>query len=713
MDELLLLGDEGDGVIAPEGVSFDGVNDYLSRSTDLVGNTDSKTFTFSCWVYIVDDSSNVFYSANTASTASSGIRISNNATIVGITAYNSSGSIIFSSSFTKPPVSAWNHIVISVDLTNSSNRSIYVNDRSQSVTWTTYTNDNIDFTVSNHYLGDWVSAGSVLKGRLAHVYLDHTYRDLSVEANRRLFITEDLKPAEGQAALNPILYLPMRDADTAHINEGTGGDFVPNGVLDTAQRGPNQWNCVASEFDGSNDYLFRSTIENLPLQSKQFTCSFVINSSGTPTELGKILAVSDAGDGEFVITGTAINNTYQISVFGRNVSNSIELNFNIRPFLTSNFNGKGSQRHITFSIDMGNVNNRCVVIDGEDVTNTIGYVGWVKYTNTNIHMNNANHKIGGDTNAFWKGSIGELYFDTSYTDLSTDNPFWDADNNRPKPVRQVLEETGNTPLIAMPISADNPTKNYGTGGDFTLNGGGLVGARGASEFWARSAKTPITNTGTLYTNYLLNTALGSLNAVERFSFCVAVQNYDVTMTGFPVIFAIGGDSPSSGLTISLTSNSSEHVVLNINGVVTSIATSTFNVSGEWIFIFGSYLLGDSYLYESKNENFSIKTGGTYPIDAAPNFRILSSDGYSDWAGGVGSLYFTTDYIDFSQEENRNLFVDQLGYPKDLSKQIEDGLIPEPLIYMPFDDPDYLGKNLGTGGDFTVNGNITQGADFSI
>lgn len=37
--------------IIPESVDLDGVNDYLSRSSDFVGNTDSKTFTFSCWVY--------------------------------------------------------------------------------------------------------------------------------------------------------------------------------------------------------------------------------------------------------------------------------------------------------------------------------------------------------------------------------------------------------------------------------------------------------------------------------------------------------------------------------------------------------------------------------------------------------------------------------------------------------------------------------------
>ena len=31
-----------------DAIDFDGANDYLSRSSDLVGNTDGKTFTFSC-----------------------------------------------------------------------------------------------------------------------------------------------------------------------------------------------------------------------------------------------------------------------------------------------------------------------------------------------------------------------------------------------------------------------------------------------------------------------------------------------------------------------------------------------------------------------------------------------------------------------------------------------------------------------------------------
>jgi hypothetical protein len=84
-----------------------------------------------------------------------------------------------------------------------------------------------------------------------------------------------------------------------------------------------------------------------------------------------------------------------------------------------------------------------------------------------------------------------------------------------------------------------------------------------------------------------------------------------------------------------------------------------------------------------------------------------------WAGYIGSAYFTTDYIDFSEEANINLFVSQLGYPRDLQPLINDGIIPNPAIYLPFDDPDNLGKNNGTGGDFTVNGTVSVGQDFTI
>jgi hypothetical protein len=78
---------------------------------------------------------------------------------------------------------------------------------------------------------------------------------------------------------------------------------------------------------------------------------------------------------------------------------------------------------------------------------------------------------------------------------------------------------------------------------------------------------------------------------------------------------------------------------------------------------------------------------------------------------IGFLYFHTGFTDFSQESMRHHFMDQLGFPKDLTPAIENGDITNPLIYMKFDDPSDLTKNSGTGGDFTQTGGaITSGAD---
>ena len=59
------------GVVEPEAVSFDGTNDYLSRSSDMTGNADGKTCTFSCWVYRTSDSFGYIYGVDKQGTADS------------------------------------------------------------------------------------------------------------------------------------------------------------------------------------------------------------------------------------------------------------------------------------------------------------------------------------------------------------------------------------------------------------------------------------------------------------------------------------------------------------------------------------------------------------------------------------------------------------------------------------------------------------------
>ena len=78
-----------------------------------------------------------------------------------------------------------------------------------------------------------------------------------------------------------------------------------------------------------------------------------------------------------------------------------------------------------------------------------------------------------------------------------------------------------------------------------------------------------------------------------------------------------------------------------------------------------------------------------------------------FAGTISEFYLTTTYIDFSQEANRLKFRDAFGNPVELSSQITAAGIPNPQAYLRF-PPTSFGTNSGTGGNFTVNGTITDG-----
>jgi hypothetical protein len=95
-----------------------------------------------------------------------------------------------------------------------------------------------------------------------------------------------------------------------------------------------------------------------------------------------------------------------------------------------------------------------------------------------------------------------------------------------------------------------------------------------------------------------------------------------------------------------------------------------------------------------------------------NVRIGNQSGVTSsfYDSPSSFVYYSSSYINFSQESNRHLFLDQLGYPKDLTPAIEAGTIASPLIYMKYEDTSDFGTNSGTGGDFTVNGPVIAGPD---
>ena len=172
-----------------DAIDFDGANDYLSRASDLVGNIDGKTFTFSCWVYRASAVGQYIYIDQTNS-ASRSMRVFLNAsgTLTIEAANTATSSVLNISTIEVVPLNTMSHILVSLDLSSTSNRGVWINDTQATVAWTTYVNDNIDFTRSSHYIGATQAPAAGLTGRLSNVFLDYQYRDLSVEANRRIFV---------------------------------------------------------------------------------------------------------------------------------------------------------------------------------------------------------------------------------------------------------------------------------------------------------------------------------------------------------------------------------------------------------------------------------------------------------------------------------------------------------------------------------------------
>ena len=239
----------------------------------------------------------------------------------------------------------------------------------------------------------------------------------------------------------------------------------------------------------------------------------------------------------------------------------------------------------------------------------------------------------------------------------------------------------------------------------------LVGARGASEYIARSASTGHVTALAASTNFLkgIITYPATFNT---FSFACQAYIADITANTNEILFALSGYQ-----NLTFLNNGGEDLNVDINGISIRVSTDPFATIG-WKTIFVNYDGLDFYAKTDTTDATTGSGGARVVNGGAINTFIMGVDENVtagtdyDWKNHVSSCYFSTDIIDFSQESNRNLFVNQLGYPRDLTPEIEAGTIPTPLIYLPFDDTTNLGKNMGTGGDFTVVGTVTAGADFT-
>jgi hypothetical protein len=501
----------------------------------------------------------------------------------------------------------------------------------------------------------------------------------------------------------------MTDAATAGSNSGTGGDFTVNGVLDTAGRAPNQFNCSASEFDGSNDYMSRGSANYGSAQKS--TGSVLFNASSDSS--GQRLFSFDGDDGQINVnpSGGEIDILYKVNPWSGIMLAQIATNLSVN----RNYS-------LQWSFDTSDTGKRHFYLNGVSVLSSTTF----SYYDNSTTALYGNWGIGATSTGSSKftGSIGELWFEWDvYRDLSSDNPFWDSDTNLPKPVRQVIDETGTTPLMAVPMRGDNAGINLGTDDNFTVRSGPYTGARGGSEFWARSAKFETSNS-----DYM---GRGSLSGVGSSSSAFTTVGYyrRGTLDG-DRYFGIGHENTVYRFKIEV-HQSSTQIDLRLSARNSSgteiMGFSGQNITTDYVIFLLSFDTNSSgsqtaYIYSDAGLINDTSNWGIYNLGSnwdMSDYTALGGTygqgtggtGYGTLDGDMGFFYLDDSYIDFSQESNRNLFVDQLGYPKDLTPAIEAGDIAEPLIYMKFDDTSALGTNSGTGGDFsTINGTITAGAD---
>lgn len=254
------------GTIPVNAVHFDGASDTYVFKTNSLGFSllDSQQFTLSCWVRFDSSRDDLFYTDSLLGLQNSDPLASNNSLRIfkdysvstnrlSIQYLDESETTVLNARVTDNyfvSSNDWIHILISVDMSSTSKRHIYVDDSIPTISWSTYDNNTLDFSTMNRFYVGARSSGAVGAvvekhyGDLAEVWFyPGLYLDFSTESNRRLFIDSSGKPTKlgsnGQypTGNSPFGYFSGKTS-VWHVNRGTGPTMSKNGNISTASSSP-------------------------------------------------------------------------------------------------------------------------------------------------------------------------------------------------------------------------------------------------------------------------------------------------------------------------------------------------------------------------------------------------------------------------------------------------------------------------------------------
>lgn len=230
------------GGFSANAVNFSGSSNYLSHGSALTGSAVGKAFTYSIhfkdWAAVTSDSRlfNLRIDGNNFFTIyDDGTNLRVYSIYAGVVGLNVVAPSLLS-------IANWTHLIMSMDVTNASNRHIYVDDSPISPTYSTYSNRSIRLDGLPN-VGSGYGNVDLFSGDMAEVWFDDQYLDISDSAVRRLFTDGSGKPVDlladgsGPTGSAPLVFLSGETANW-HTNKGAGGGFTENGTLTTASTSP-------------------------------------------------------------------------------------------------------------------------------------------------------------------------------------------------------------------------------------------------------------------------------------------------------------------------------------------------------------------------------------------------------------------------------------------------------------------------------------------
>lgn len=694
----------------PEAVDYDKPNDFIGRTSDLAGNANGKTATFSVFLYREGGNNEWIYGVRKSGIFQR-IEFYCNLRSFQLDASDTGGTKILSMRGANDllPAQTWCHLLISFDLSNSSKRWVRINrdDVTSNVTFPTYTNADIEFTGEEHTIAARPTPDNHFEGRLGHFFLDYEYRENTTET-LDLFVTPDLEPVDA-TDLNGIIYCKMDDETNPGKNDGTGGDFSLTGVVAKSGRGPNQYNVFMSDLNGSTDYTRRTSTLSGATVGKQFT--FNGNMRADAFNDLPLFAIGEGTD--YFTVRPVTGNPAKLRVIGLNSAASTVLDMET----TESVFVLNKSHSVQVSGDMTDSSTLAIVVDGESQAITINTA-----VDDNIAFNRSRQTIGNSTayNKYFDGALGDIWFHTELVDLKTRNPFW-AGGKPASLGADGSSATGNVPLVYCPMFAWDAGLNKGSGGDFVEFGSApYTGARGTSEFWSGCAKLVASS------NQYLRRSSGLENVQNGKQFTIVVGVNGASAQTNKGLFSIyNGTHRLLDVLAYVQTTSRVDVICDTDGgsAILNVQTangSTLNNTDRWYMLLMSFDMTDVnkrhiYSYEGlSNRQFDdIGSGATW---TTYNDTALTVEGYDtriglaqsgdDFDGSIGFFWYAMKYIDFSQEANLLKFVDCYGYPVDQGSTGRDGTGIRPSVYMYKDV--HAGANAGNGGDFVPQNGPTDG-----